>query len=210
MNIDKSVNYVYLESDFPIIYYSQFYNSSLVDIDYYDIFFTFKRLISEEEKDVSYYKNYLFIVQGYMVKESQVYQSRLLPEITIKEDENTFNGFYDHAMRKGIIRVTKENIQNSKIPDYENPFLYLKIDKSDQFKNIRKYKQIDLETAPTFSNSPIPVSEISNQFRYLNMKQEEANYVLRNYDSIKYMVLEFSCFDNSLKIDLDIKENFFS
>ena len=205
LNLEKSINYVYIENDFPITYYTPLskFNEKSQDInDFYDIFFTFDKLESITEKKLTYYENQPFIIHGFIVKESIVYEARLTPEITPSEDNNTIIGFYDQALRTGLIRITQEQIKQSKIPQYERPYLYLSLNKADSFKDTRRYKRVSLETSVSYTNSKIIISEVSNQFGYLSSNQKEANYVLRNNNKYNYMFIEFSCMDDNLSIGI--------
>ena len=205
LNLEKSINYVYVNSDFPITYYAPLdkFNEkkdSASKDNYYDIFFTFALLETTYEKELTYYENHPFTMKGFIVKESTVYNARLDPSIVPKTDEKTIFGSYDQALRTGLIRITQENIDQTKDLDNEKPYLYLEIDKEESFKSVRRYKRVSLETSVSFINSQVPISEISNQFGYLNTKQSEANYILKNNPDMKYMYLEFSCKDDSLSI----------
>ena len=208
LNFKKAVDYVYLESDFPVTYFSPFYEFTN-QIDYHDTYFTFQNLKSTKENVDICYENSPFIARGYIVDESEIYNKVLLPQKNIQDDENTIYGYYDHAVKNGIIRVTKDNIKNSKPLDYSKPYVYLKLDKSEQLKRSIDYKEIDLETLPTFSNSSIPISEASNLIGYLSSKQRISNYSLTNNSldcNLTHLFLEFSCFEDSLDVKIDGKQ----
>ena len=206
LNLEKSINYVYVDSDFPITYYTpltKFNEKSKDNNDFYDIFFTFDKLESIVEKNLTYYENQPFTIHGFIVKESLVYEARLVPEINPMVDNCTIIGFYDQALRTGLIRITKEKIKQSKIPEYERPYLYLELHKAESFKDIRRYKRVSLETSVSYNNSKLIISEVSNQFGYLSPDQNEANYVLRNDNNFVYMFIEFSCMDDNLSIEIN-------
>ena len=206
LNLEKSVNYVYADSDFPITYYTpltKFNEISTRNEDYYDISFTFDKLEPIEPKKLTYYENQPFTILGFIVKESIVYEAKLDPEITPTKEQNIITGLYDQALRTGLIRITQENIRQSKIPTYERPYLYLELNKEESFKDIRRYKRVSLETSVSYNNSKIPISEVSNQFGYLNSNQNEVNYILRNNNNYKYIYIEFSCMDDNLSIEIN-------
>ena len=100
------------------------------DEDYYDIFFTFYNLEPVEEKIFTYYESYPFIIHGFIVRESMIYESKMNYIITSTVNEETIFGFYDQGLRTGLIRIDKNNVASSKITD-EKPYLYLKFDKSN-------------------------------------------------------------------------------
>jgi hypothetical protein len=202
LDIFKSVNYVYTESDFPIVLYCPLDSFDLVGNDYYDVSVNYYDLEIIEEKPLTYYETYPFIMHGFIVRESTIFDSKLHPEITPAENEDTIFGYYDHAVRTSLIRIKAENIKASKITD-EKPYLYLKLDKSDFFMNIRKYKTISFETSVFHKESQIPVSEQSNQFGFLDISQNDVKYILRNDNAKPYMNLEFSGDLEDLEMGLD-------
>ena len=206
LNLEKSINYVYVDNEFPITYYTpltKFIEISKDKNDFYDIFFTFDKLEPIVDKNLTYYENQPFTISGLIVKESLVYEARLMPEVTPKKDNNTIIGFYDQALRTGLIRITSDQIKQSKIPEYQRPYLYLELDKSESFKDVRRYKRVSLETSVSYTNSPVIISEVANQFGYLNSSQNEANYILRNNIKYSYLFIEFSCMDENLSIKTD-------
>ena len=206
LNLDKSVNYIYPDSDFPIILYAPFNNFNLKEEDYYDIMFSFYDLESKETKNLTYYDILPFTVRGYIVKESMIYNSKLNPDTTPLANEETIEGYYDAAIRTGLIRITNTNIQSSKIPFYERPYLYLKLDKTDEFRNIRKYKSISFETGVFHKAADIAISENSNQFGFLDKEEKEVKFKLRYNKNEKYLNLEFSCEEDNLEISIEGKK----
>ena len=202
LNIDKSVNYIYTSSDFPMVLYCSLDNFKMGDEDYYDIFFTFYNLEPVEEKKLTYYESYPFTVHGFIVRESMIYESKMNYIITPTVNEETIFGFYDQGLRTGLIRIDKNSVASSKITE-EKPYLYLKFDKSEKFKNVRTYKSVSFETAVFHKISETPASELSNQFGLIMRDQIETKYKLRNDKSEAYVNLEFSCEDDNLEIKLD-------
>ena len=206
LNLYKSVNYVYTDNDLPLIYYAPLSTFDMKPTDYYEIFFTFDDLENELKKDLTYYENIPFDVKAYIVKESYVYNAKLYPDLAI-ESEVLINGVYDQAVRTGIIRVSGSDISNSKIPEYERPHLYLRIDKADNFKTIRKYKNVGVETTVRKSNSDVSVSESSNQFGSFVENEKQRKYILKVNKLTKYMNLQFSCEEESLTIKVEGSKN---
>ncbi len=201
LNLYKSVNYVYTDNDLPIVYYAPLSTFTMENRDYYEIFFTFDDLENENKKDLTFYDTVPFDVNAYIVKENSVYEYRLFPYISI-DSTVRIKGVYDQAIRTGIVRVSKSDIESSDIPSYERPYLYLSIDKTDEFKTIRKYKKIGVETTVLRSNSDISVSELSNQFGLIK-KDEKKKYVLKTDNKLKYMNLHFSCVEDNLSISIE-------
>ena len=207
LNLDKSVNYIYPDSDFPIILYAPFGNFDLKGQDYYDIMFNFYDLESEDEKILTFYDKSPFTIRGYIVKESMIYNSKLNPDFSPLANEETIEGNYDAAIRSGLIRINNTNIEKSKIPSYERPYLYLKLDKTDEFRTIRKYKTVSFETGVFHKSSNVPISENSNHFGFLDKDQNEILYMLRNDENKLYLHLEFSCEEDNLKVSIEGEDN---
>ena len=201
LNLYKSVNYVYTDNDLPIIYYAPLNTFNMESNDYYEIFFTFDDLENENKKDLTFYENVPFDVNAYIVKENSVYEYRLFPYVSVQSSVK-IKGVYDQAIRTGIVRVSKSDIEGSDIPSYERPYLYLSIDKTDEFKTIRKYKKIGVETTVLRSNSDISVSELSNQFGLVK-KGEKKKYTLKTNNKLRYMNLQFSCLEDHLSISIE-------
>jgi hypothetical protein len=110
-------------------------------------------------------------------------------------------------MRTALIRISSQDIDKAEIPKNEKTYLFIKIDKADSFRSIRKYKRIGVESTVLSSKSQVPISELSNQFGYLDISEFERQYILRIDKTKQYMNLEFSCEDNKLIIEIKNKKN---
>ena len=206
LNLDKSVNYVYIENDLPIIYYAPLDSFNMDSNEYYDIFFSFDKLQNEDVKDLTFYENIPFEVIAYLVKDEDIYKARLIPTVEIEKNYK-ITGKYDPAIRTGVIRISKDDINNVHFQNYERPYLYLKIDKLPEFKSIRKYKEIGVETNVLKSVSSVPISELSNQFGFLSKNETERTYVIRTNRGYQYMNLQFSCLEDNLSIKIKGRED---
>ena len=205
LTLDRSVNYIYSSSDLPITYYIPVDYRNMSSKDSYDIFFSFSLLENEVEKNLTYYDNIPFKVTGYIVSESTIYDAKLTPDLTISS-KYSHNGMYDQALRTGFINIDKNFIEESKVEGRR--YLYLKIEKTNEFKNIRKYKRINVETTIMQSSSNVTVSELSYQFGYLNSLQDSREYLLRTDISFNYIILQFS--GSSENINVVLKDKNFS
>lgn len=202
LNLDKSIKYIYTDNDLPIMYYTPLETFNMKTNSYYDLFFSFINFENEIDKKLTFYENIPFNVKGNIVTESQIYRARLIPEIGINSDI-IIDGKYDPATRTGTIRILKNDIENAHFPDYIRPYLYLRIDKTEEFKSIRKFKNVQIETTVLQSNSLVPISEYSNQFGYLSKDEIERKYVIRTNNTMKYMNLQFSCLNEKLQIEIE-------
>ena len=208
LDLDKSIKYSYIDNDLPIIYYAPFTNFDISSNNYYEIFFSFNDLQNEKEKVRTFYENIPFNVYGSIVSAETVYIAKLSPTTTI-EQEYKIKGVYDQATRTGMIRITNEDIKKSKTSEINKPYLYLLIDKTDEFKDVRKYIKIGVETTVLKSNSEVPISEFANQYGFLSKDETERKYILRVDKTKNYMNLQFSCFENHLSVKIqnyDLKE----
>ena len=203
--LDRSVNYVYSENDFPINYYMPINISIFGENDYYEIFFSFNILESEEKKNFIYYEDVPFKITGSIVPKNLIYEAKLNPDITI-EQKNKKEGIFDQALRTGYIKVNRKFISESKVKD--RPYLYLKIEKINDYKDILKYKRISLEATAIQSLSSAFVSELSYQTGELSQDQNVKEYLLRVDTAYKYIILQFSSSFDALTVE--IKENKFA
>ena len=203
--LDSSVNYVYSENDFPINYYMPINISTLGENDYYEIFFSFNILESEEKKNFTYYEDVPFKITGSIAPENLIYEAKLNPDITI-DSKNKKGGIFDLALRTGYIKVNRAFLLESNVK--ERPYLHLKIEKTNDYKDIRKYKRISLEATAIQSSSNSSVSELSYQTGELSEDQNVKEYLLRADTSYKYIILQFSSSFDSLTVKL--KENKFA
>ena len=204
LTLDRSVNYIYSSSDLPITYYTPV-DKNMSPKDSYDIFFSFSLLENEEVKNLTYYENIPFTITAYIVSENTIYDAKLTPDLTISS-KYLRRGIYDQALRTGFINIKQNFIQNSTVQGRR--YLYIKIEKANEFKNIRKYKRINVETTIIQSSSNVTVSELSYQFGFLIPFQDCREYLLRTDANFRYIVLQFS--SSSENVVVLVKDNKFS
>ena len=205
LNLDRTINFAYSDSDFPIALYCPLNTFNKEKGDYYDVVFTFLKFESTEENYSKPYEVYPFKLLGFIVKESTINNATINPGISPVVNNRTIQGIYDNAMRAGLLRINEENLKISN----ENLFLYLKIDKTENMGNKFFNNVISFETTVFHKNAKATIFEISNHFGYLDEDQNEINYVLRNDLSKNYMNLEFSCEDDNLLIEIENMEEYF-
>ena len=203
--LDRSVNYVYSESDLPIVYYAPI-NLKMKYNDYYEVSFSFNILENEENKTLTFYGSNPIEIVGFIVKEKSVFEAKLTPDLNI-ENQNKIVGIYDQALRTGFIRIPREkaNFNKSNIHENEKPYIYLKIQKSRNFMNLRKYKRISLETSAFSSSSRISISEMSYQFGSFGINETKREFILRTNSNCKYMIIQFSCLSDDISIKIKDK-----
>ena len=201
----KSVNFVYTDSDFPITLYTPIKSLDSNSYDFYEVFISFNILENDIKDELDIYKDKPFLISGYITSEKYINIIRDTPNLTV--DEKTLTpGIYDHALRTGVIRFSKEFI-NSGIKKNENPYLIIKLGKIS-ITNKRIYKRISFETTTIQNNSKDTVSELSYQFGSLEKNETSRKFLLRADKSYNYMILQFSCAEEELSVKLkDLKLN---
>ena len=204
--LDSSVRYIYNEIDFPISYCSAINELNKDSNSYYEFFFTFDRLKTDENNVETYYEYDPFDIYAFIVNASFIADIKINPEKRPSDLAKSVLGDYDQSMRTGIVRVTQQLLNMSGIEPGKNPYLYLEIDEDKQI-NQKKYTEINVETTMLKSNSSFYISESSNQFGYLKGNEEQRVFKLRNDKSKKYLILEFSCESDSLIPSFKNKEN---
>ena len=136
-----------------------------------------------------------------------MYNLRKIPDKNIVNNVNVnIKGGYDQGLGTGKIRISKTDVIKSKITENERPYLYFKIDKTEESKSSKKYNKLSIGTTPLISSSEIPISELSNQFGNLGKDEKERKYLLKTNKSYKYMNLQFSCLENNLLVKIEERE----
>ena len=198
LNLDKSVNFAYSDSDFPIALYCPLDILNKEEGDYYDVIFSFLKLEPGEQNYSKSYETYPFQLLGFIVKESVINSAKLMPGTSPQINSETIEGIYDNGIRAGLIRIKEKNLKKSD----EKLYLYLKIDKTNEFRD-KIFDVISFESTVFHRNSKIAVSELANLFGYLDEGQNEIIYVLRNDKTKDYMNIEFSCENDNVFMFID-------
>ena len=204
--LNSSNNYVYLKTKFQIKYYALLNLSEFCLNDYYEIFFYINTIESNNESILNYYDdNDPFEIKAFILNDNEIYSIKSNKQNTINSDKKTI-GIYDPGLRAGFLKITKNFIEQKDIQNNEKIYLYLEINKNEKGENI-KYNRIGLETGVTKNNPEIPVSDSSYQFGCFNINENERKYRLRINNKLKYMILEFSCSNNNVKLKIEGKGN---
>jgi hypothetical protein len=207
LNLYKSANYFYNDNALPIYYYTPLIISNMQSNDFYEIFFDFAEPNNEINKNLKFTENFPYDINAYIVKESDMYNLRKIPDKNFVNNSNVnIKGVYDQGLRTGKIRISKTDVIKSKITENERPYLYFKIDKTEESKSSKKYNKLSIGTTPLISSSEIPISELSNQFGNLGKDEKERKYLLKTNKSYKYMNLQFSCLENNLLVKIEERE----
>ena len=210
--LDKSVNFVYTNSDFPITLYTPVNSLDLNSCEYYEVFFSFNFLENRIKKELTYYDVSPFEIKGGITNEENINKIKSSSDITIDNKYLYVLGVYDQSLRTGIIRFSK-NIISSGMNKYknrkQNSYLVLKLEKNLQSKINRKYKKISFEATTIQDHSKVPVSELSYHFGKLESNENSREFLLRTDKSYNYMILQFSCAEDALSVkvkDLELNK----
>ena len=201
----KSVNFVYTDSDLPITLYTPINSLNLKSCEYYEVFFSFNILESDQNKELTYFDDTPFNISVYITSEENINKIKENRELDVKAKK--IIGVYDHGLRSGIIRFTKKFIK-SRMNKFENPYLTLSLVKTSNFINKRRYKKISFETTTIQDHSKVTVSELSYHFLSLEKNETSREFLLGTDKSYKYMILQFSCAEDALSVkvkDLELK-----
>ena len=203
LTLDRSVNYVYNDIDFPIVYYMPINLCNLQNDEFYDITFSFNILDIKEFDIYSYFEETPFNISASIVDEETFINMKSHPEL-INISKVIHTGLYDQSLRTGLIRISKKVIDDSGVKSSENPYLLLKIEKND-ISTI--YNSISIKLGSIKSSPEITVSELSYQFGYLEDNEMQRKYKLKTHNKFKNMNIQFSCLEENLSIEIEGTDN---
>jgi len=197
--IGDSVNFIYPQNDFPIILYSRLDN---IEKDL-DIFFTFYEM--ENENNFNIYNKVPIKASITLVKQKTIYDIKSNNGDVLIDSLNSVGFIYEPSLRTGFIRFTKEQIKNNNINQNDNPYLYIKIEKtSDEIM----FKRLNLEITANQEDLLYPINENIYQYGELNEKENKKEYILKNNLKNKNIVFEFSSLNDNILFNLtDESEN---
>ena len=191
--LGKSTIFEYSEKFFPIVLYS-----SLEDLEKdVEISFTFYILDKNEKEEL--YSEVPIKASVILVKEKTVYNIKSNPEITIDLSKG-FKFLYDPTLMSGFIRIKKEELKEFNINKEENPYLYIKLENSD---NSNLFKRINVEISANQENLLVPISENIYQHGILLAKETKKQYILKTNIKHPILILKFSSLQNELSIKLE-------
>ena len=188
--LGKSVNFVYSESDFPISLYSRLEN---IEKDA-NIFFT----IYEMENKEIVYNNLPIKSSASLVKEKIIYDIKSNNEISI-DFMKEINYIYDHVLRTGMIKITKEQLKHFNIDQNEKPYLLINLEKSN---NKESFKRLSIEITSSQDELLIPLAEKIYQYEILLNKEIKKEFLLKTSPGCQYINFEFSSFNDELLFNI--------
>ena len=199
--LDKSVDYVYSNINFPISYYTKMNKYNLDYNDYYDIFLNFYYL-EQEIKILKNYENDFLEINACIVNEKTINLMKGNHQISLNNN-NIIYGIYDQVLRIGFIKITRKFLDESNIKDFQKPHLLLIIKKN----NINLYKILSLKINIIKNKPDFPISELSYQFGSFDINEERRKYKLRIDKEFKYMIIQYSCEGNLFSIKIQGRED---
>ena len=188
--LDSSNYYIYSKDDFPFSYYTPFYQSSIKDNEFYDIFFSLDLLENKEISNKN--ENNLFSVSGNIIKQSLVFLAKKNPE-TKPSSDNIIKGNYDPLLKTGFIRITRVSLDMTAVknipesPVSESSYHFGKLEKN---ASERKYK---LKTENLYEYLNLKFSCVNNNALIIKIENKELKKEKEEFGRIIY----------SLKIEKD-------
>ena len=192
INLGKTAEIVYKQSDFPVYYYSRLNdlnNDINIFFNLHDLEFADNKL---EQREI---KSEELVFKGSVISQNTVYQ--LITDKNLKpNNEKSVSGKYDPALQIGQIYLTSENLKTNE----ENPTLYLSFEKQ-QSSNVA-YKSIRLELTAVEKNRDIPVTEKLYQYGTILNKDDINSYKLKIGNKTGEFRIQFAA--NSKNINFSI------
>ena len=186
--LGKSVNYIYSESDFPIILYSRL---EIFDKDI-DIFFTFYEL--ENKDNNAFYNEAPIKARVTLVKEKVIndIKSNIDNTDATVDFSNSVKFIYDSAFKSGFIRLTKSQIKKFNINENDKPNIYIKLEKNFE---TQVFKRLNVEITTNIEDNLISLKEKVYQYGILLENEDKKEYKLKTELNHNYTILEFSSSD---------------
>ena len=193
INLGKTSEIAYKQTDFPLYYYSKLDN---IDKDI-NIFFNFHDLeLANINQNIKFSPEDLTI-KGIIVSQKTVYNIRTGAQSKPSNENGGIEGKYDPSLQAGYLFISSEQLKNFK-DIVKNPTLYLSLEKK---RDNYKYNKMRLELTAFEKESDIPATE--KIYQYGNIKNNEiVTYKLKVDNSTGDMRIQFAA--NSENVDFTI------
>jgi len=193
----KSLEITYKDSDLPVVLYSK------IGKDYTDVnvAITFK----DNEIDEGGVHDYPPIfVTAHLVKEKTIYDAKKDVEL-IPAIERAIVGNYDTALRTAQIFMDERTMRSFNIRTSDNPSLYIRIEKSGDFKE-KTFEKFSVEAQVSGVNDGvIPVEKVYHYGRVRNTAWQQSLYRLKTDKNRPFMRIHIAF--NSQNLNFAISED---
>jgi hypothetical protein len=199
VNIGKTTEFVYDNTDFPFYYYSKLSNLNKT----VNIFFNFHDVLSSNssERDNRTRISQEIKLQASVIKQNAVYKITDSKKPEIKG--SSVSGTYDPALQTGYINFPASKLGGFSVKENEKPTLYIEVLK-ERYKN---YKNIRLELSIIQENSDIVTTEKLYQFGKIENKTVINSYRLRVDKASNFMRIQFSANNPEIKYVISEEKN---
>ena len=166
----QSLEISFKDTDFPVVLYSKLgteFRDTNVAISFKD-----NKVIQSGE-----YSKSPFLAFAEIVPENSIYKYKNNQELE-PSIENAQKGNYDPALKTAQVLITKEKMKEYNIIQEENPTLYIKIDKDENFKD-KSFEIINIEAQVSGVNDGVIPEEKVYHYGRLGNNNTETFYRLR-------------------------------
>ena len=193
----KSLEITYKDSDLPVVLYSKI-GKEYTDVN---IAITFK----DNEIDEGGVHEYPPIfVTAHLVKEKTIYEAKKDAEL-IPAVERAIVGNYDTALRTAQIFMDERTMRSFNIRTSDNPSLYIRIEKSGDFKE-KTFEKFSLEAQVSGVNDGvIPVEKVYHYGRVRNTAWQQSLYRLKTDKNRPFMRIHIAF--NSQNLNFAISDD---
>ena len=152
--IRKSTEISYTNTDLPVILYCKL-NNIYKDLD---ISVQFQDISTQTEGQ---YTESPIIVRSSIMKEDTIYSARKNSETDmVPSKEKSVFGIYDPAIKTAVIHISKAKLDSYNIKKTENPTLYLRLEKSQNYET-EVFANFNIETqVSSMGDNTIPVEKV--------------------------------------------------
>ena len=186
IEIGKSTQIAYRNTDFPIYLYSQ-----LKDLDKdVNIYVNLYELIGINYSKLT--KTVPFEITAVLVNDTTIMNAKM-GYISLDNYDFDFSGSYDSLIKTGFVSINKDDIKNRTVGAKDGVNVLFKVIKNEDYPNLKNnFTRITLEAAIFQEGSDIPV--VPNVYHYgkLSLKNEKNVYKLRTDKNRKIMRIHYS------------------
>ena len=142
-----------------------------------------------------------------IVKEEELFSLKQNKDInTIPSKEKAIYGYYDPSIKTALIHISQSEIDTYKINEKDNQFLYLRLDKSEKYKNII-YSKLNIEVQVIGINDDIiPIDSIYH-YGKLDKNQNGVFYPLKISKNKKFMKVQIAFNNDNINFAINTVKN---
>ena len=191
----KSTEIAYKDTELPAVLYcfigDKLYKDLVISISFKD----------NHEQDFGQYAISPIRVQATLMKEDTIYTAKKKKDKSmIPLEKDSVFGFYDGAIKTALIYFSADKIAEYNIDDSEDPTLYLRIDKTNNYDDTYKNFNIEAQIAG-INDFTIPLEKVYHYGKF-GKTQDNIFYGLKSAKDKMYMRIQMAF--NSEEFDFTI------